>query len=220
MADQDAPERIQLSMAQVAASCLAAVSAAVLCSFFGVAGTVIGTAATSLVATVGSAIYGYSLRRTKNRLRRLHQAGATSPPIREVINTARDNGHEIWEQLPRRALAVGAVSVFVISIAVITFIELGLGKSLAAEFGVSHGGGHGTAVGSVVDPGGGHHSSNPAPSSTPSSTPSQQPSAPPTSSSPTPTPTPTKSVTQQTPSPSPSSSPTGIIPSLTSSRSH
>jgi hypothetical protein len=206
-------------MAQVAASCLAAVSAAVLCSFFGVAGTVIGTAATSLVATIGSAIYAYSLRRTKNRLRRLHQAGAVSPPVREVIKTARESGHEIWAELPRRALAIGAIGVFVISIAVITFIELGLGKSLAAEFGVSHGGGRGTSLLSTVAPRARHNpSSTPTPSDSSSPTSSQAPSSRPTSSTPTPTPTATKTVTS-TPSPSPSSSPTGILPSLTSTRS-
>jgi cell division septation protein DedD len=189
----------------------------VLCSFFGVAGTVIGTAATSLVATIGSAIYGYSLRRTKNRLRRLHQVGATSPPIREVVKTARENGHEIWEQLPRKAIAIGAVSVFVISIAAITFIELGLGKPLATAFGVQDDHSR-TSMGF----GSRHQNSSPtpAPSSTSSSTPSQRPSSSPTSSTPAPTQTVTVAPQTPTPTPTPSSSPTGIIPSLTSSRSH
>jgi hypothetical protein len=212
VADDD---RIQLSMAQVAASCLAAISAAVLCSFFGVAGTVIGTAATSIVATVGSAIYGYSLRRTKNRLRRLHEAGAASPPVGEVMKTARENLRQTWSMLPARALAIGAVSVFVISIAVITFIELGLGKSLASAFGVSHGGRRETSLFSTVAPKGRHHS-NPTPSHTPSPG-STSPSSPPTATTPPPTPTATRTVTS-TPTTTPPTSPTpsGPLASLTS----
>jgi hypothetical protein len=217
LADTDAPERLSLSVAQVAASCLAAISAAVLCSFFGVAGTVIGTAATSIVATVGSAIYGYSLRRTKSRLRRLHQVGAASPPVREVVKTARENLSQTWRMLPARVLAIGAISVFVISIAVITFIELGLGRSLASEFGVSHGGGRGTSLFSTVAPKS-RHKSNPTPSSTPSSS-NPSPSSHPTSSTPTPlsTPTATRTVTS-TPSTTPTTSPTpsGPLASLTS----
>ena len=212
LADPDAPERFQLSAAQVAASCLAALTAAVLCSFFGVAGTVIGTAATSVVATVGSAIYGYSLRRTRARLQRLHQAGAASPPLREVVKTARENGHQIWSQLPRRALAIGAVAVFVISLAVITFIELGLGKPLATAFGVQDDHSR-TAVGI------GSRHTNSSPTPTPTSTPTSptsttSPSSHPTSATPSPTPTATRTVTS-TPSSSPTSTPSGPIASLT-----
>ena len=48
----------------MAAGALAAVSAAVVASLFGVAGTVIGAAVASVVSTVGAALYGESLRRT------------------------------------------------------------------------------------------------------------------------------------------------------------
>ena len=53
-----------LSTAQVVGSVLAAVTGAVLASTMGVTGTVIGAAVASLVATIGSAIYTWSLRRT------------------------------------------------------------------------------------------------------------------------------------------------------------
>jgi hypothetical protein len=214
LANSDAPDRFQLSGAQVAASCLAAITAAVLCSFFGVAGTVIGTAATSIVATVGSAIYGYSLRRTRARLQRLHQAGEASPPVREVFKTARENGNEIWSQLPRRALAIGAVAVFVVSIAVITFIELGLGQSLASAFGVSHGGGRETSLFSTVAPRR-RSSPSPTPTSTPTS-PSSTTSPSPQRTASTPSPTPTVTVTSPPPATSsPTSSPSGPLASVT-----
>ena len=53
----------QLSALQVAAGALAAVSAAVIASFFGVAGTVIGAAVASVVSTVGAAVYTETMRR-------------------------------------------------------------------------------------------------------------------------------------------------------------
>ena len=53
------------------AGALAAVSAAVLASFFGVAGTVIGAALVSVVSTTGSAVYSASLSRTTERLRKV-----------------------------------------------------------------------------------------------------------------------------------------------------
>src|SRR3712207_9463406 len=60
----------QLSALQVAAGALAAVSAAVIASFFGLAGTVIGAAVASVVSTVGAAVYTESMRRTHAGLRR------------------------------------------------------------------------------------------------------------------------------------------------------
>lgn len=54
---------------QVAASGLAAVSATVAASYFGVAGTVIGAGLVSVIAVVASAVYSYSIRRTRSRVR-------------------------------------------------------------------------------------------------------------------------------------------------------
>jgi hypothetical protein len=200
--DDESTERIQLSLAQVAASSLAAVSAAVVCSFFGVAGTVIGAAVASLLATVGSALYSYSLRRTRARIRRLHQAGAASPPVTEVVRTAREQGRRLISQLPVKVIGAGAIAVFVVSIGAVTVIELGVGEPLAAVFGVSHSGSRKTTFGSLS--GTGSHRSKPTP--TPKPTGSASPSASPTPSrsatrtsapthSPSPTPTPTATVT-------------------------
>ena len=62
--------RPQISLAQVAGSALAAVSAAVVASFLGVGGTVLGAAIGSMVATVGGAVYAHSFRRAGEQARR------------------------------------------------------------------------------------------------------------------------------------------------------
>jgi len=193
--DPDEPtERLHISLSQVAASSLAAVTAAVLCSFFGVAGTVIGTAVASVLATIGSALYVHSLQRTKARLRRLHQAGAASPPFGEVVKTARQQGRRLAGQIPWRVAGIGSAVVFVVSIGLITAIEAGAGETLAGLFGVSHSGAHSTSIGSALSPK--HHHHHPTPAGSRSSTPG-------------PTPTVTKTVTT---TPSPTSTPTSTPP--------
>jgi hypothetical protein len=57
-----------LSVPQVLAGALAAASAAVASSWLGVAGTVIGAAVVSVVASVGTVIYGHSLERGSQRV--------------------------------------------------------------------------------------------------------------------------------------------------------
>lgn len=64
-------DRMGVSGSQVTASVLASTSAAVVASFFGVAGTIIGAAVVSVIATVGTAAYGLGIRRTKDRLQTL-----------------------------------------------------------------------------------------------------------------------------------------------------
>jgi len=61
--------RIDVNPVQVVASALAAISSAFLLSTLGVAGTVIGAALASVVATVGSALYVHVVRRTGEQLR-------------------------------------------------------------------------------------------------------------------------------------------------------
>jgi hypothetical protein len=185
--DPDEPvERFQISKTQVIASSAAAVTAAVVCSLFGVAGTVIGTAIASMMASIGSALYVHSMRRTQARLRRLHQAGAASPPLAEVVKTARQQGRRLIGQVPARTVGVVAVTVFVLSIALVTAVELGIGKPLSALFGVSHSGNRTTTIGSITGRGGHrrHHST-----STP--TPTPKPTSPSSSGPPTPSTTPT-----------------------------
>lgn len=72
-------------LAQILASTLAAVSAALAASFLGVAGTIIGAALGSLVATIGSAIYAHSLRTAGSRLQRLRPQGPGTPSPRARV---------------------------------------------------------------------------------------------------------------------------------------
>ena len=61
--------RLNLSAAQVIASVLATLSAAVAASFLGVAGTLLGAALGSVVSTMGTEIYKHYLQRSEERLR-------------------------------------------------------------------------------------------------------------------------------------------------------
>ncbi|HEX3898481.1 MAG TPA: hypothetical protein VHW74_04865 [Mycobacteriales bacterium] len=193
--DKEDRERVQISVGQVVASSLAAVSAAVVCSFFGVAGTVIGTAIASLVATVGGALYSYSLRRTRARLRRLHRAGAAAPPLREVLRTVRQQGRRTFDRVEWVAVAIGAGAVFVLAIGVVTVIEDATNLNGAP---LAH-----------------HHSRHRPPTPAPTFSPTSTPTT--TASSSTPSHTPSASASpgaSSTPSPTASSLPT-VTPSPT-----
>jgi hypothetical protein len=62
---------LDLSLVQVAAGALAAVSSAVAASYFSVAGTLLGAALGSVIGTVGTAVYRASLARTNEKLREI-----------------------------------------------------------------------------------------------------------------------------------------------------
>jgi len=88
--EQEKDERaFGLSTAQVVGSVLAAVTGAVIASTMGVTGTVIGAAVASLVATIGSAIYTWSLRRTtvavKKTAAQVRQAALESGPLPRTV---------------------------------------------------------------------------------------------------------------------------------------
>ncbi|NEM06283.1 hypothetical protein [Geodermatophilus normandii] len=132
---EPAPEkpRVSLSVTQVCAGALAAVSAAVLASFFGVAGTVIGAALVSVVSTVGSALYSASLNRTGDRLRKAREQLAPRP----VPASGEAPTRELPARLdPRRAPAAPrrrirwprvagyAAAVFVLAMGIVTTVEL------------------------------------------------------------------------------------------------
>ncbi|MGH8571187.1 MAG: hypothetical protein ACREX8_01250, partial [Gammaproteobacteria bacterium] len=67
----DTSRKIDLNLTHVAATALAAVTAAVLGSELGAAGTLIGAAAASVITTVGTALYKASLERSRERVRSL-----------------------------------------------------------------------------------------------------------------------------------------------------
>jgi hypothetical protein len=160
--------RISVSGTQMAASVLASVSAAVVASFFGVAGTIVGTAVVSVVATVGSAAYGLGIRRTKQRLQTLQalkqvqgrriarplpggdRAAVPATAGRSAAAEPDESGWRAWLSQRRWGLAAGIALVFVISMAAVTLVELVGDGPLSGEAG----GARGTSLGEIL-PGGG-----------------------------------------------------------------
>lgn len=82
-------ERTGLRPAPVIAGGIAATTAAFLCSFFGVYGTVIGTGAISVLSTVGSELYLRSMRRSREAARR---AKAKAAALAEAKSGGRAKG--------------------------------------------------------------------------------------------------------------------------------
>lgn len=212
---QAAPTRLQISAVQVLASSLAAVSAAVVCSFAGVAGTIVGTAVASACATVASALYAHSLQRTRERLRTVptwHRAATTAlqrppePPAQQPSLAQR------LRALPWRWVALATVGVFVLSAAAITLIEAGAGSSLASMIG----GANGQSGGTFAPINGPVHSTNhPTPASSPTTTGTASTS--PASPTPTPTSSPGGTANSSPTSTGPPASPSGgLLSSLMS----
>jgi hypothetical protein len=139
------PKGAGLSPVQIAAGALAAVSSAVLLSFFGVAGTLTGAALASVISTVGASLYSTSLNKTNERLRR----ALTTRPAAEPVAAAEAATQVLPAHLdPRRApakgrrprwsrVAVYAVAVFVVAMGIVTGIELISQKPVSALVGHS-----------------------------------------------------------------------------------
>lgn len=129
MAQQGQPKGIGVSVAQVIAGALASVSAAVVASFFGVAGTLIGAATTSVVATVGGALYRSSLERTQAqvvRIRRNPDTGKVTREVEEPTMPAR-RGRIRWG-----AVLGGLAVVLALTFGAVTAVEVLAQKPLAA----------------------------------------------------------------------------------------
>lgn len=145
--------RIDLSVAQVAGSALAAVVAAKLASSFGVYGTILGAGVISVVATCGGSVLQHFFKRTGEQLRVKRTAavaqgaGHAAAPVpgefsRGTVYRARTTG---WK---RPVLA--AALVFGVAMAGITTYEMASGENLS--------GGHRTTVGNALS---GHNKSAP-----------------------------------------------------------
>ncbi|MFN2496196.1 MAG: hypothetical protein ABR608_09865 [Pseudonocardiaceae bacterium] len=159
--------KIDLSLTQVAAAALAAVTAAVLGSRLGVAGTLIGAAGASVITTVGTAVYRISLERSRERVRALARRTRPLPVFREGSRTERthpaaDNaafGDQLlttgyrsqpWERSRRfatlrwGAVVMGALGAFVLGMMIITGIEWASGDTIGDN-------GAGTTLGRVIN---------------------------------------------------------------------
>jgi hypothetical protein len=157
MSETQDTERIRIS--QVAASALAAVTAALLGSTMGVAGTVIGAGVASVVSTVGGVLYLRSIQRTRDsmllvRSRVVARAGSTTVTVTEPASDGKPSGdgedEEQAQEQPRsrrRTVAtavVGSLVAFVLGMAVVTGMEWLRGEPFS--------GGEGTTLGEIVQP--------------------------------------------------------------------
>ncbi|MBV2151608.1 hypothetical protein [Kitasatospora sp. SUK 42] len=176
--------RIDLSVAQVAASALATVVGALLASELGVYGTIMGAAVVSVGATTGGALFQHLFRRTGEQLREVVDRGPN-----QTANTLRQVPVESAEPAPTPAgpsavssewnapqvvrarrrwtwKTYAAVSglVFLLAMTPIVVFELATGQPVSAT--VKGESGNGTSFGGTVKP----------KSSTPQDAPSERPS--------------------------------------------
>jgi hypothetical protein len=161
----------QLRIPKLLAGALAAVSGAVVASFFGVEGTLIGAALVSLLVAPAEAVYTHSLASAhqvarRSLLRRVgpeagaNEAGASEAGASE--EGASEEGASEADPQPIRwqRVAVAAVLAFGIAVAAITGVEAVANQPLASLFGSQPRQGGSTSVGVVVA--GGDRSAPPA----------------------------------------------------------
>ncbi|MDH6113138.1 hypothetical protein P3T36_005617 [Kitasatospora sp. MAP12-15] len=171
--------RIDLSVAQVAASALAAVVGAVLASELGVYGTIIGAAVVSVGATTGGAVFHHVFRRTGEQLREVTERGSgpsvnglqqvplrdTAPlpaawlPTGQAAQAGPSGPSSEWSDSPvlkargrRTWKTYAALSglVFAVAMVPIVGVELAWGKNMHAITTGQDG------AGTSIFPGGGH----------------------------------------------------------------
>ena len=187
----DDKQKVDINVVQVVASALAAVSSAVLLSTVGVAGTIIGAAIGSVIATVGASIYSYSLRISRERVQAAQAAAvARMSRVRTGVSTRsieledepHDEGRAPWREalarLPWKWIATVSGAIFVIAMVVILSFELLTGESISKRTGGTDGTGSRTSLGFGS-------SSSTSKSPTPTPSPTATGSASPTTTAPT-----------------------------------
>jgi hypothetical protein len=156
----------QLRVPKLLAGGLAAVSGAVVASFFGVEGTLIGAALVSMLVAPAEAVYTHSLASAHRVARRSlvrrvgDQAGASQEGASQ--EGASQEGASQGQPQPIRwqRVAVAAVLAFGIAVAAITVVEAVAKQPLASLVGTQPRQGGSTSVGVVVA--GGNRSIPPA----------------------------------------------------------
>ena len=136
----------QLRVPKLLAGALAAVSGAVVASFFGVEGTLIGAALGSLLVAPAETLYTHSLASAHTVARRslLRRAGEQAGANEEGASKARP------QPIRWRRVAVAAVLAFGIAVGAITGVEAIARQPLASLFGSGSRQGASTSVGMVV----------------------------------------------------------------------
>ncbi len=178
-----------ITLAAIVATGLAAATAAIITSSFGVAGTVAGAVLTPVIITAGSAIYKAYIE-------------SASSKVRDIPNTVRIPRNDVlgrfqaalsrFTSLPRlrrRSILIGAlvagVASLLLGLGTVTAIELGAGKSLSCWIwdncpttGSSADGGEGSSTSTRPSIfGGGQSASSGTPQTNPFNV-QQQPTAP------------------------------------------
>jgi hypothetical protein len=151
----------QLRIPKLLAGALAAVSGAVVASFFGVEGTLIGAALVSVLVAPAEALYTHSLTSAHQVARRslLRRVGPEADTSEE--GASEEGGNEAQPRPIRwQRVAVAAVLAFGIAVAVITGVEAVANQPLASLLGSQPRPGGSTSVGVVVA--GGERSAPPA----------------------------------------------------------
>ncbi|MFI9366739.1 hypothetical protein ACIG5E_37700 [Kitasatospora sp. NPDC053057] len=163
-------KRIDLSVAQVAASALAAVVGALLASELGVYGTIMGAAVVSVGATTGGAVFQHVFRRTGQQLREAVDRGPnqTVNTLRQVpvgperagrepagppVITSEWNEPQVVRARRRwgwKTYAAMSGLVFVLAMTPIVAFELATGQPVSAT--VKGESGNGTSFGGAVAP--------------------------------------------------------------------
>jgi hypothetical protein len=193
----------EVSWLQVAASVLAAVTAAWIASRLGVAGTIVGAALGSFVVTITSAFYNNTLDQGRTLLIQTQTGTTIQRQVEDgEVQTALDEAAEVdspvrraqFVDQPRRlhwkTIVVTTVVVLALAVAAISTYELITGRTLDGSTGTS-----------ITDTfGGSHH--KPTPKATKTTTPPTTPTESATTTTPTPsvsTTTPTPTATSPTP---------------------
>jgi hypothetical protein len=161
---EHAPERIwsSIDIPKTIAGVLAAVSAAVVGSFLGVAGTLAGAALASIVGSVGTEVYHRLVDRGHQKIK---STFVTAPAAvgTPAVAAAEDESPSFTPRRTRWSrVALVAGALFVLAMGTLTAFELVSGKSAADAVG--HSAGATTTVGQVL--GGDKKDDGPAPSST------------------------------------------------------
>ena len=156
----------QLRVPKLLAGALAAVSGAVVASFFGIEGTLIGAALVSLLVAPAEALYTHSLASAHRVARRTLVRRVGEQPGTSQEGTSQAHPQPIrWQRV-----AVAAVAAFGLAVGAITGVEAVANQPLASLVGSRPRPEGSTSVGAVV--GGADRSAPPAtraPATSPSS---------------------------------------------------
>lgn len=210
------PIKLSFSVPQIVGGALAAATAAAVGSQLGVAGTIIGASVASIIGGVAGTLYSAGLDRTHRRvaaaIRRTQPSDAEPTVDLPELESTRLEELPFTPPRPPRSpdrrrlierMVLSAAAIFVVAVASITVVELGLGRSFSGVAGTSVG--QLSPRGAAANP-----TSQPTATATATTTvtASAKPSPTATESSPAPsvTPEPTVPPTTPTPVPGPSGS--------------